>query len=111
MPCIFTIDVEDWFHILDLPGGPELSAWSGLESRVERNFRTLLDLADEHGARTTCFFLGWVAERHPDLVREAHQRGHEIASHGYAHRLIYEMTPGEFRADPERSRKLLEDLA
>ena len=111
MPCIFTIDVEDWFHILDLPGGPELNAWSGLESRVERNFRALLDLADEHGARTTCFFLGWVAERHPELVREAHRRGHEIASHGYAHRLVYEMTPGEFRADAERSRKLLEDIA
>ena len=111
MSCIFTIDVEDWFHILDIPGGPSIETWHSLESRVERNFLRLLDLADEHGARTTCFILGWVAERFPHLVREAYRRGHEIASHGYAHRLVYELKPQEFREDAERARKILEDVA
>lgn len=110
MSCIFTIDVEDWFHILDIATGPPLETWHSLESRVERNFLRLLDLADEHRARTTCFFLGWIAQRFPQLVREAYRRGHEIASHGYAHRLVYELTPQEFRADAERARKMLEDI-
>jgi len=108
---ILTVDVEDWFHILDVPSVPDLSRWAGLPSRVERNFGKLLDLLEEGGARATCFFLGWVAERFPHLVREAVARGHEIASHGYAHRLVYTMTPLEFRADAVRARKLLEDLS
>ena len=111
MPCIFTIDVEDWFHILDIPGGPTVDTWATLESRVERNFLHLLDLVDEQARRATCFFLGWVAERFPHLVREADRRGHEIASHGYAHRLVYELSRAEFRADVERSRKILQDIS
>ena len=111
MPCIFTIDVEDWFHVLDIPGSPSIDTWSSLESRVERNFLKLLDLADEHHTNTTCFFLGWIAERFPHLVREAVGRGHEIASHGYAHRLVYELSQAEFRADAQRARMILEDAA
>lgn len=111
MSCIFTIDVEDWFHILDIPGGPPIGSWLSLESRVERNFLLLLDLADQHGVKTTCFFLGWIGEHFPHLVREAHRRGHEIASHGYAHRLVYELTPQEFREDAEKARRILEDVA
>lgn len=109
--CIFSIDVEDWFHILDLPATPPLSAWEGLPSRVEKNFLYLLDLFGETDTKVTCFFLGWVAEKFPHLVREACQRGHEIASHGYAHQLVYRSTREEFAQDVTRSRKLLEDLA
>lgn len=108
---VLSVDVEDWFHILDIPGGPPLSEWDGLPSRVEENFLRLLDLFARHRSTVTCFFLGWVAERFPHLVREAAARGHEIASHGYTHRLVYEMSRDEFHEDAVRSRKVLEDLA
>jgi polysaccharide deacetylase family protein (PEP-CTERM system associated) len=111
MKCIFSVDVEDWFHILDLHATPPMSQWDGLPSRVEKNFLRLLDIFDENQTRVTCFFLGWVAERFPRLVREAKQRRHEVASHGYAHKLAYEMTPREFGEDATRSRKTLEDIA
>jgi polysaccharide deacetylase family protein (PEP-CTERM system associated) len=108
---IFTVDVEDWYHILDIPSAPAISEWAGLPARVEANFRNLLDLFSARNVRTTCFFLGWIAERFPHLVREAAERGHEVASHGYAHRLVFEMSPEEFREDAMKSRKLLEDLS
>jgi polysaccharide deacetylase family protein (PEP-CTERM system associated) len=107
---VFSVDVEDWFHILDIPGGPPLAEWNGLPSRVEKNFLSLLDLFTKHHASVTCFFLGWVAERFPHLVKEASARGHEIASHGYAHRLVYEMTRGEFQQDALHARQLIEDI-
>lgn len=110
MPSIFTLDVEDWFHILDVPGTPALEEWDRLPSRVEANFRRFLDLCEAWGVEITCFFLGWVAERFPALVREAAARGHEVASHGYAHRLVYEQSPAEFYADALKSRLLLEDI-
>lgn len=109
--CIFSVDVEDWFHILDVPGAPDMGCWSSLPSRVEANFHRLLNLFDEEGKRVTCFFVGWIAEQFPHLVREAVNRGHEIASHGYAHRLIFKMTQSEFRADALRARSLLEEIS
>jgi polysaccharide deacetylase family protein (PEP-CTERM system associated) len=109
--CIFSVDVEDWFHILDLPSLQDLSRWNSLPSLVEKNFLRLLDLFDEKGVAVTCFFLGWIAERFPHLVREADRRGHEIASHGYAHRLIYEMSEHDFLEDAVRSRQILEDIS
>lgn len=109
MKSIFSIDVEDWFHILDVPTAPKLEEWNALPSCVERNFRKLLEIFAEHGVRTTCFFLGYVAERFPHLVREAHASGHEIASHGYGHQLIYSMKPEEFLHDLKKSKGILED--
>ena len=109
LPSIVSVDVEDWFHILDVASTPAIDIWDTLPSRVESNFRRLLDLFGEHQARVTCFFLGWVGERYPHLVREAAQRGHEIASHGYAHKLVYQMTRDEFYADAVRAREILED--
>ena len=110
MPVIFTVDVEDWFHILDLAGAPALEAWDLLPSRVEANFRRLLDLFDAAGVKVTCFFLGWVGERFPHLVREAAARGHEVAAHGFGHRLVYEQSPGEFYEDVLKARLILEDI-
>jgi len=110
MKCIFTVDVEDWFHILDVPSTPPLSEWDALPSRVEKNFLKLLDIFSEHDVRVTCFFLGWVAEKYPHLVKEADHRGHEVASHGYAHRLVYEMTREEFLQDARRSKEILEGI-
>jgi polysaccharide deacetylase family protein (PEP-CTERM system associated) len=106
---IFTIDVEDWFHISDLDDTPLVETWHGYESRVERNLRELLDLLDGHGVKATCFFLGWIGEKFPALVRETAARGHEVASHGYAHELVYEIAPEAFRADIRRAKQVLED--
>jgi polysaccharide deacetylase family protein (PEP-CTERM system associated) len=108
---VLTVDVEDWFHILDLPSAPGPSEWDRLPSRVEVNFRRLLDIFEEHEVKVTCFFLGWIAERNKGIVRDAFRRGHEIASHGYRHTLVYEMNPEEFALDASDSRKLLEDIS
>ncbi len=108
--CIFSIDVEDWFHILDLPSTPDLKEWDSLPSCVERNFLSLLDLLAEKDIRVTCFFLGWVAKKFPSLVREASNRGHEIASHGFAHRLVYRMSAHEFLQDLRLSKEIVEDI-
>ncbi len=108
---IFSVDVEDWFHILDVPSAPAISEWSRLPSRVEQNFSRLLDIFSEYQVQVTCFVLGWIGERFPHLVREAVARGHEIASHGYGHGLVYQQSRDEFYEDVRTSRLLLEDLA
>jgi len=109
--CVFSVDVEDWFHILDLPTTPEVPQWGDLPSRVERNFLRLLEIFEERETNVTCFFLGWIAERFPHLVKEAVRHGHEIASHGYAHQLVYQMTPEAFYQDALRSKAILEDIS
>ncbi len=111
MHNILSIDVEDWFHILELDSTPDLQSWSELESRVEENFLKLLDILDEKGARATCFFLGWIAEKHPRIVKEAAKRKHEIASHGYAHQLIHTQSQDAFFDDVSKTKKLLEDMS
>lgn len=108
--CIFSVDVEDWFHILDVPFSPQLAEWDSLPSRVEKNFLKLLDLFAENNVQVTCFFLGWVAERFPHLVTEAHRQGHEIASHGYSHRLVYSLTQQEFLEDAIKAKAILENI-
>lgn len=104
-----TVDVEDWYHILDSPATPTLASWPLLESRIERNFEALLELLDAHRVKATFFWLGWLARRHPALVHMCHKAGHEIASHGYAHVLAYEVGPQAFRQDIVRAKAVLED--
>jgi len=103
-----TIDVEDYFHVSVFDGVVPRHQWDQLESRVVRNTERLLDLLAEHDVRATFFVLGWVAERHPDLVARIAAGGHEIASHGYGHRLVYDQTPAAFRADIRRAKTVLE---
>lgn len=105
-----TIDVEDYYHV-SLARRFAEGKWDAFEDRVGANTRRMLDLCDEAGVRATCFVLGWVAEKHPDLVREIARRGHEIACHGFWHRLIYEDGPDRFRDDVSRSKHTLEDLS
>lgn len=106
--CIFSVDVEDWFHLLDLPGMPEMAGWTGLPSHVGNNFHKLLDLFDSRDVKVTCFFLGWVAQRYPELVREAVRRGHEVGSHGYSHALVYQMTHEDFLRDVAKAKDIIE---
>jgi polysaccharide deacetylase family protein (PEP-CTERM system associated) len=107
MTNIFSIDVEDWFCVYNLADRIRFADWADYESRVERNMARLLDLFDRHSVQATCFVLGWVAERHPDLVREIERRGHEIATHGYSHRLLTQMTEEEFHRDLSKSMEIL----
>lgn len=106
-----SIDVEDYFHVSVFDGIVPRAAWSGMESRVVNNTERLLDLFEEFEVRSTFFVLGWVGERYPELVRQIAQRGHEVASHGYAHRLVYDQTPKAFREDVRRAKALLEDAS
>ena len=103
MMNVMSVDVEDWFCVYNLSSLIPYSEWDRCESRVERNTLRLLDLFRRHRVEATFFVLGWVADRFPDLVREIGVQGHEIASHGYAHRLLTFMRPEEFRDDLQRS--------
>lgn len=105
-----SIDVEDWFHILDLENGYSLEQWPTLESRVADNTRHLLRILKRHNTQATFFILGWVAEHYPRVVEEIHAAGHEVASHGYSHCLCNQMSPEAFRADVRRSVDLLEGI-
>ena len=105
-----TIDIEDWFHILDLDNGYRLEDYDKLESRVEKNTETLLKILRDYNIKGTFFVVGWVAERYHNLVRGIYKQGHEIASHGYAHALCYDMSPEEFRGDAQRSIEILEGI-
>jgi polysaccharide deacetylase family protein (PEP-CTERM system associated) len=107
---LLTIDVEDWFHTSALEPYINPESWDSIESRVVTNVHRLLEILKTHQARATFFILGWVAERYPQLVRDIDAGGHEICSHGYRHRLIYNLTPVRFKDFLERSKKILEDI-
>jgi polysaccharide deacetylase family protein (PEP-CTERM system associated) len=108
--CLFTVDVEDWFHIPGSPKGQNVAEWRALPSHVSKNFHAMLQTFAEKNVRVTCFFLGWVAEQFPELVRVAWNQGHEIACHGYSHGLVYQMTPEEFLADIRKAKHIIEDI-
>lgn len=105
-----SVDVEDWFQVENLKPVIPRASWDARERRVERNTMRILDLLDEQEVKGTFFILGWVAERHPGLIRRIADAGHEIACHGYGHDLLYTLTEPEFRADIDRCKKLLEDV-
>jgi polysaccharide deacetylase family protein (PEP-CTERM system associated) len=105
-----TIDVEDYFNVAALAPIFPMEKWSQQSLRVEDNVKRLLDIFDEAGVKATHFVLGWIAERCPKMVKEIHNRGHEIASHGYSHQLIYKQSPKVFQNETIRSKAILEDL-
>lgn len=110
MKPVLTIDVEDWFQVENLRSMVSRESWELQPRRVEENTDKILTILDETGTCGTFFCLGWIAERHRGLIRRIQAAGHEIASHGYHHRLIYEQTIEDFRDDVLHSRKLLEDI-
>ena len=105
-----SVDVEDWFQVENLKPVVPRATWDIRESRVERNTMRILEILAGQGALATFFILGWVAERQPTLIRRIAEQGHEIASHGYGHDLLYNLSPDEFRADVSRCKSILEDL-
>jgi polysaccharide deacetylase family protein (PEP-CTERM system associated) len=106
-----SVDVEDWFQVENLKPVVARESWEGRERRVERNTDRILELLAQRRQRGTFFILGWVADRHPELIRRIGAAGHEIASHGYGHDLVYELTQDQFREDVGRSKRILEDLS
>src|SRR4029077_7016429 len=106
----FTIDVEDYFHVAALSAVISRDSWSSREYRAEANTERLLALLAECGVRGTFFVLGWVAERSPQLVRRIAAAGHEIACHGFSHRLVYQQSEQEFRDETHRSKSRLQGL-
>ena len=105
-----SVDVEDYFQVQALADAYDRKDWENCPSRVENNTKALLDIFAESGVKGTFFTLGWIAERHPAIVRAIVEGGHEIASHGYCHIRVDSQTPEEFRADIRRSKKILEDI-
>lgn len=108
---LFTVDVEDYFQVNAFEGTVLRTNWDSYPTRVERNVDILLGLLDRKGVRGTFFTLGWVARKHPSIVRKIAAGGHEIASHGWWHRKVTSLTPEEFRADVRSSKSLLESVS
>lgn len=98
-----TVDVEDFFQVTAFERHVRRETWDGIESRVCANTIRLLEMFRESNVTATFFVLGWVADRFPGLLRQIAAGGHEIASHGYGHRLVYDQTPGQFAEDLRRA--------
>lgn len=107
---ILTIDVEDWFHILDNPSTKTVNEWGNFESRLEASLDKILPILEESNTRATFFCLGWIAEKHPHIIRLLKSKGYEVGSHTHYHQLAYEQSPSQFKADVDRSIKTLEDI-
>jgi polysaccharide deacetylase family protein (PEP-CTERM system associated) len=106
---IISVDVEEYFHPTELAQYLRQDEWASLPSLVEPETRHVLDIFDRHQVSGTFFVLGWVAERYPALVREIASRGHEIGCHSFFHRLVYDLTPAEFRQDTHRAVDAIEN--
>ena len=108
---IMSVDVEDYFHVEAFAGVVDRANWGQYPCRVEQNTVRVLDLLGESGTTATFFILGWVADHYPKLVRRIVERGHEPACHSYWHRLIFKLTPAEFREDTLRAKHAIEQAA
>ncbi|MFQ5688797.1 MAG: XrtA system polysaccharide deacetylase [Gemmatimonadota bacterium] len=108
---VFTVDVEEYFQVSAFEGAVSRREWDGLPSRVEANVELLLGVLAEYGVHATFFTLGWIAEKHPTVVRRIAAAGHEVASHGWWHRRLTGMESEEFRLEIRRTKQILEGLA
>jgi polysaccharide deacetylase family protein (PEP-CTERM system associated) len=106
-----SFDIEEHFQVSAFESPIRRRHWDSFESRVERNTDIILRILDGKRYKATFFMLGWVAERHPRLVRKLVAEGHEVASHGYSHELITAQTPARFREDVRRAKRIIEDAA
>ena len=106
-----TIDVEDYFQVSAFAPYIPRDHWEKRDCRVERNVERILQMLDDHGTKATFFTLGWIAERHPQVVRRIVEQGHELASHGYGHERASDLTESAFFSDIDSAKKILEDLS
>ncbi len=107
---IFTVDVEDWYHVENLKGVIGRNTWKEQEDRIEDSTFKILDLLEEYNGKGTFFILGYIAKRHPGMIKKIYERGHEIASHGFNHELIYNQNYEVFKTDVKETKNLLEDI-
>jgi polysaccharide deacetylase family protein (PEP-CTERM system associated) len=105
-----SFDIEDWFQVENLKGVISCDDWECCDLRVIQNTRKILRVLSKHQTRATFFILGWIAEKCPSLLKQIDAEGHEIASHGYGHELIYKLTPEAFYSDVQRSKEILESI-
>ena len=105
-----TVDVEDYFQVQALADRVPRTSWDEIPSRVERNIDRLLQLFSEHRVNATFFTLGWIAERHPEMMRRIATEGHELASHGYDHTRVDHLTAASFREDVRRTKRTIEEI-
>jgi len=105
-----TIDVEDYFHVSAFDDVIQPGDWSRCESRVVRNTRNVLRILNDVNVKATFFVMGWVAEKHPEIIKDILQHGHEIGCHSYLHRKVYELSPAEFRKDTRKAKEILEKI-
>lgn len=105
-----TVDVEDYFHVAAFAENISAKDWSRFQLRVEANTQRILELFARNNTRATFFTLGWVAEKVPELVAEIARQGHEVACHGYSHRLIYKQDPQVFYDETRRAKDILEAI-
>jgi len=105
-----SVDVEDYFQVQAFADRVTRADWDDYPTRVERNTNRVLDVFAAHDVRATFFTLGWVAERHPELIRRIVDEGHELGSHGFAHFRVFEQSPEEFRDGVRRTKRTLEDI-
>jgi polysaccharide deacetylase family protein (PEP-CTERM system associated) len=110
MKNALSIDLEEYFQIHVLSGIINPDSWASFPSCVEQNSLRILRLLEEHGVKATFFCLGWIAEHHKNLIRLIHEKGHEVACHGYSHQAIYRQDIGRFRDDVSRAKTILEDI-
>ena len=106
-----TVDVEDYFQVSAFEPHVEKKNWDNIPLRIEKNVDRILALFESHDVKATFFTLGWVAERHPEMVRRILKQGHELASHGWEHTRVTNQTPDLFRADVRRTKDLLENIS
>jgi polysaccharide deacetylase family protein (PEP-CTERM system associated) len=105
----FTVDVEDYYHVTGFERHIARDSWDSHASRVEQSTQRILEIMAQHNVRGTFFILGWIAQKFPRLVRDIQAAGHELGSHSFWHRLVYNLTPDEFRRDVQDSKAAIED--
>ena len=105
-----TVDVEDWFHAVKLRHLFPIESWSTKKLLVVEPLAFILDTLEQLNIKATFFVLGWIAETHPEIVKDIHSRGHEIASHGMTHVPNNILSVKELEYEILGSKALIEDL-
>src|SRR5689334_3582421 len=104
-----TVDLEEYFHPTEVQASVDVSRWATLPSRVEEQLSRILELLDSHNTKATFFVLGWIAQQRPAAVRRIVAAGHEVGCHSHLHRLVFSLSPGEFRRDTRQAVAAIED--
>ncbi len=103
----FSVDLEDWYQGIELP----FDSWNKHTDRIRKGLDPLLELLEKHNTKATFFTLGWIGEKYPDLIKQIADAGHEMASHGYSHEKVYDLSPDAFREEISKTKKILEDIS